>query len=152
MVTAVTMAKAGASLVREGKDLAMGVRAVLLLIGLAQLVNGLWMLTAPENWYAGVPGVVLTGPINMHFIIDIGLAFIASGVGMMLGVRKGFAAFALAGATWPALHALFHIWGWFEHGFPTDSKIAVSEVVGVVAVSALGFAAAWIQARREGVV
>ncbi|MBI3676127.1 MAG: hypothetical protein HY243_05875 [Proteobacteria bacterium] len=131
----------------------MVIRVLLLLVGLFQVVNGLWMLTAPENWYAGVPGVTLTGPINLHFITDIGLAFLASGAGMMLGARKGLAAFALAGATWPALHALFHIWGWFEHGFPMDTKIVVSEIVGVVGVSALGLAAAWLQARKkQGVV
>ena len=49
------------------------------------------MLTAPENWYAGVPGVTMAGPINLHFITDIGLAFLASGAGVMLGARKGFA-------------------------------------------------------------
>lgn len=130
----------------------MIIRALLLLLGLFQLVNGLWMLTAPEAWYAAVPGVTMTGPINLHFITDIGLAFVASAAGLILGARKGWAAFALAGAVWPALHALFHIWGWVHHGFPTEANMIVSETVGVVGLSTLGVVLGWLRAREEGVV
>ncbi|HEY8697376.1 MAG TPA: hypothetical protein VIM02_07145 [Rhizomicrobium sp.] len=130
----------------------MVTRAILLLLGLLHLANGLWMLAAPEAWYAAIPGVAMTGPINHHFIQDIGLAFMASGAGMALGLRVGVvpAALALAGATWPMLHALLHIWGWLTYGFPADTQIATSELVGVVLVSAVGFALAWINARKEG--
>ena len=57
----------------------MVTRLILVLLGLIHLANGLWMLTAPEAWYAAVPGVAMTGPLNHHFIQDIGLAFLASG-------------------------------------------------------------------------
>lgn len=130
----------------------MVTRTILLLLGLLHLANGLWMLAAPEAWYAAVPGVVMTGPINHHFIQDVGLAFMASGAGLALGFRPGLvpAALALAGATWPMLHALLHIWGWLAHGFPADMQVAMSELVGVVLVSAVGFALAWMNARKEG--
>jgi len=137
---------------REG-DL-MAVLVVLLLLGLVHIVNGGWMLLAPDSWYATIPGVGMTGPINHHFIADIGLAFVASGAGLALGARSGVAAaiYAIAGATWPALHALLHVYGWLEHGFPTQADVALSETVGVVLVGALGVIAAWARARKEGVV
>jgi hypothetical protein len=116
------------------------IRLGLAVIGLLNIANGLYMLFAPAAWYASVPGVVSTGPMNSHFIVDIGLAFIASGIGQIFGVQSGVAAgmLALAGSVWPALHALFHVWGWATHGFPTQMDVASSELLGVVGVSALG--------------
>jgi len=132
----------------------MAIRLILLLLGIFHLVNGVWMLASPDGWYAAIPGVSTTGPNNQHFVSDIGLAFTASGLGMALGLRAGAinAAFALAGATWPMLHALLHIWSWIAHGFPTATDAAISEVVAVVLVSALGFVLAWVNARKQRVV
>jgi hypothetical protein len=129
----------------------MIVRILLLLLGISHIVNGLFMLIAPAEWYATVPGVTATGPFNPHFILDIGMAFVASGAGLMLGARRGANApiLACAGATWPALHSLIHIDGWLMHGFPADTRIATSEVVGVVGFSALGVVLAWLRLRGE---
>src|SRR5258705_13468284 len=114
----------------------MLVRTLLALFGLFHLLGGLYMLIAPHEWYASVPGVTATGPFNHHFITDIGFAFAASGVGMMMGFRDGrvAASFAMAGATWPALHGLFHLWGWMSQGVPSDTRILLSEAVGVMLV------------------
>lgn len=129
----------------------MIVRALLLLLGLLHIANGLFMLIVPADWYASVPGVTTTGPFNPHFVLDIGMAFVASGAGLMLGARRGRSAamLAVAGATWPGLHSLIHIDGWLMHGFPSDARIAVSEVVGVVGLAALGVALAWLRLRGE---
>jgi hypothetical protein len=125
----------------------MFVRAGLILLGLFHLGNGLWMLVAPDGWYAAIPGVSLTGPINHHFVADIGLAFVASGAGLLLGARnmRSAGAFAIAGAAWPVLHALLHLWGWIHMGLPATADVAVSESVGVVLVGALGAALAWFR-------
>lgn len=127
-------------------------RRILGLLGLFHLVNGLTMILAPDTWFATVPGVALTGPMNHHFIVDIGLAFLASGAGMMAAMRPGRTAItlALAGAVWPALHALFHIFNWITMGFPRDGQIIFSEVVGVAAIGLLGIWLAWTEARKEG--
>jgi hypothetical protein len=129
-------------------------RWLLCLLGLFHLLGGLWMIATPMNWYEAVPGVVATGPMNHHFIVDIGLAFVASGAGMLMARRKGVAAaaFVLAGATWPALHACFHVWEWVRNGLPSDPHILVSTGIGVIVVSFLGFALAWMRAKQEGVV
>jgi len=130
----------------------MAVRAMLLILGAFHLANGVYMLVAPMAWYMAVPGVSQTGPLNHHFISDIALAFIASGAGLLLGARArpwaGTA--AVAGATWPALHALLHISGWFRHGFPTTAPLIASEILGVVGVGLLGVALAWTRIREQG--
>lgn len=130
------------------------VRIVLILLGIFHAANGLTMLAAPDYWYASVPGVVAHGPMNHHFIADIGMAFLASGIGLLMALRTGPAAatFALAGATFPALHALIHLWEWISEGIPTDPQQMLSDAVAVMLVSFVGFWLAWIWARREGVV
>ena len=132
----------------------MPIRIILALLGVMAAVNGLWMLASPEGWYAAIPGVTMTGPANHHFISDIGLAYLASGVGMVLAMRAGMAgaAYALAGATWPLLHAGLHMWGWIAHGFPTATDVVISEAVGVVVIGVLGFVLALINARKQGVL
>ncbi len=130
------------------------IRLGLAVLGLFHLANGLWMLAAPAAWYAAVPGVVQSGPMNHHFIVDIGLAFAASGAAMIAGARghAKWAVVALAGATYPALHACFHVWEWISDGVPRDPRWMMSDLVAVMLVSFLGFALAWMQARKEGVV
>ena len=128
----------------------MFVRLLLGAIGLYELVAGVIMLIDPERWYASVPGVTATGPMNHHFVIDIGLAFAASGVGMLMGLRKSptAAAFALAGAAWPALHGLVHLWGWLSEGVPSTIDIVATDLGAVMLPSFLGLALALIAMRR----
>ncbi|MBV9992402.1 MAG: hypothetical protein JOZ72_14065 [Alphaproteobacteria bacterium] len=128
----------------------MVVRVLLLVLGLFHIANGLYMLTAPAEWYAAVPGVTLTGPFNHHFVQDIGMAFLASGAGLAWGMRRGRSAaiFACAGAVWPALHALIHVDGWLVHGIAPGT--AAAELVGVGALALLGVVLAWARLRGEG--
>jgi hypothetical protein len=132
----------------------MAIRLILLLLGLLDIANGLWMLASPDGWYAAIPGVSMTGPNNHHFVSDIGLAYLASGIGMALAMRANTAgaALALAGAIWPLLHAGLHIWGWVTHGFSSEIDVAISEAAGVVLIGVLGFVLALVNARRQGVV
>jgi len=128
----------------------MFVRLLLGATGLYQLVAGFIMLIDPERWYASVPGVTATGPMNHHFIIDLGLAFAASGAGMLMGLRKSptAAAFALAGAAWPALHGLVHLWGWLSEGVPNATDVVATDLGAVMLPSFLGLALAIVAARR----
>lgn len=129
----------------------MTVRVLLLLLAATHLANGVAMLIAPMSWYDTVPGVTSTGPFNHHFILDIGMAFVASGGLLALGARAGISAagFATAGASWPILHALIHIAGWFTSGFPTGPRLIASDVIGVVALAALGGVLAWFRVKGE---
>src|SRR5690242_19842110 len=125
------------------------VRTILILLGIFHAANGVSMLVAPDFWYNSVPGVTASGPINHHFIADIGLAFIASGIGLLMALRSGAiaATFALAGATWPALHALVHVWEWISDGIPGNPQQIASDFVAVMLASFAGFWLAWIWAR-----
>jgi hypothetical protein len=129
----------------------MAIRLLLALLGIAQATNGLAMLVAPASWYSVVPGVAMTGPFNPHFVRDIGLIYLASGVGLLFGARKGrdAAVLAVAGAAWPALHGLLHVYEWIAHGFPADPATAVTEGVGVLLAAALGATLAWMRIKGE---
>ncbi len=55
----------------------MLLRVIFFLFGVCSLINGLWMLIAPESWYNDLPAAVPdTGPYNGHFIRDLGLVFV----------------------------------------------------------------------------
>jgi hypothetical protein len=83
-----------------------------ILMGLAALANGVFMLVSPERWYFAVPGVTDTGPFNQHFIRDIGLIFFFIGAAFLLGAAKPHYRLVLwaAPTLWLAAHALFHFW------------------------------------------
>lgn len=73
--------------------------------------NGLFMLVSPQAWYDAVPGVAATGPLNFHFVRDIGCAYLVAGIGMAwraVQPSRGSSA-AILGALFLLLHAGVHI-------------------------------------------
>ena len=87
-------------------------RAFFWLFGAINVANGLWMLLAPAGWYHGLPAAVPdTGPLNVHFVRDIGAAFTTLGVALWMAApeaprRRGV---LLAVTLFYALHALIHV-------------------------------------------
>lgn len=81
-------------------------------LGLAAVANGVFMLASPEGWYFAVPGVTTTGSFNQHFIRDIGIVFLFIGAGFLIGAfRPRVRLFAWGAPTiWLSGHALFHFW------------------------------------------
>lgn len=81
-----------------------------LLLALILAANGLAMLAAPYFWYHTTPGVIGTGPLNLHFVRDIGAAYLvaAGGFAWLLRDKQAWRA-AVAGSAFLALHALVHI-------------------------------------------
>ena len=128
----------------------MIVRLILGVLGLFHLVNGLAMIVAPDAWAAAVVHLSAPDHLHFHFIADIGMAFAASGVGMLLGARRGAgnAIWAMAGATWPMLHALLHLKEWVLVGPPGAMGDLVSEGFGVILVGIAGVAASWYRFRK----
>ena len=86
--------------------------AAAVLLGIAAIANGIYMLAAPESWYFGVPGVTTTGPFNQHFVRDIGIVFLFLGGSSLLGAARPELriAFWAAPSIWLSAHALFHFW------------------------------------------
>ena len=91
------------------RNLSLGVAVVL---GVAAVANGLFMLAVPMDWYFSVPGVTTTGPFNQHFIRDIGLIFLFVAIAFLLGAARPKYRVILwaAPSLWLAGHALFHFW------------------------------------------
>ena len=79
-------------------------------LGLLLAANGLLMLFDPAGWYAMVPGVPESGPLNGHFVRDIGAAYLVTGAAITtLTIDTRAAPAALAGALFLTLHALVHV-------------------------------------------
>lgn len=81
-----------------------------LLLALILAANGLAMLAAPHFWYLATPGVTGTGPLNVHFVRDIGAAYLVA-AGGFLWMWKDSQAWraAFAGSAFLAIHALIHL-------------------------------------------
>ena len=85
---------------------------LLLIAAVTAIANGIFMLVKPLDWYVFVPTVVTTGPPNAHFIRDIGLAYVGSGLILLYAAadpaRRWRA--AIVGGLWLTLHGLLHIY------------------------------------------
>ncbi len=80
------------------------------MLGLGLALNGCFMLWAPAEWYAALPGVADTGPLNSHFVRDIGAAYLVSGGALLaFALDRRARPAALAGGVFLALHALVHL-------------------------------------------
>ncbi len=82
------------------------------LAGLGNLANGAWMLADPAHWYLNLPAAVPDfGPLNEHFVRDIGCAFAL--IGGLLLVAIPWPSWRLpacvVGAAFYGLHALVHV-------------------------------------------
>lgn len=99
-------------------------RLLLILLGIFHGLNGVAMIAAPAVWYATVPGVVETGPLNTHFVRDIGFGFVAAAVGLFLAAQPGASRLML----WPAAifldgHALLHLIEMATHGASAEAAL-----------------------------
>jgi hypothetical protein len=129
----------------------LSVGAAVLLGGLA-VANGLFMLTAPEQWYLAVPGVTTTGPFNQHFIRDIGLIFLLMGAMFLAGVAKPESRLLFWGlpTLWLCGHALFH---WWEVAVGISGHSAMARDFPAVTLPGLvGLLITWWAARQRGIV
>lgn len=91
------------------------------LLAAALAANALYMIVDAAGWYRAVPGVAATGPLNGHFVVDIGFAFLAAAAALAAGSLrpKHLAGMALPAAVFLAGHALFHLVGHGAHGEDT---------------------------------
>ncbi len=82
------------------------------LLGLGSLANGLWMLGDPAGWFTQIPAAVPdTGPLNRHFVHDLGVVFCVIGVGALWCARNPVDAYAahLGVTAFYVGHALVHV-------------------------------------------
>ena len=85
------------------------------------LLAGSAIFLAPGHLHALTPGAALLVPFNAHFIRDVGLVYVASGLVGLYGVRAASVPLCVAAALWSCLHAVFHLHVWVDRGLPLDS-------------------------------
>ena len=86
---------------------------ILGLSGLGNLLNGVWMLFYPKSWYLYLPGAIPDfGPLNEHFVRDLGCMFIVWGVLLIWSsVDKKIRIPTLIALTlWYGTHAFVHVY------------------------------------------
>ena len=85
---------------------------LLLVAAVTTIANGVFMLIRPLDWYVFIPTVVTTGPPNAHFIRDIGLAYLGSGLILLYATANPVVRWraAVVGGLWLALHGALHIY------------------------------------------
>jgi len=115
---------------------------------LGNLANGAWMLVSPEHWYWNLPAnVPASGPLNEHFVRDVGCIFFLIGAGLAVAVfrpRWRVAAMGAASAFYAA-HALVHLFdSWRGLFAPGHWR---HDLVGVYLATLLLVAVTWRLAR-----
>ena len=86
---------------------------VVAVIAVGSVGNGIWMLVDPGHWYEHLPaGVPDTGPLNSHFVRDIGCAFLTMGIGLSWALRNPEFRTPLVGvvALFYVAHAILHVY------------------------------------------
>ena len=127
----------------------MIVKALLWIVGVTDVVNGIAMFLAPSAWfYRLVPGVPETGPFNAHLVCDSGTFFIAVGIGLLIAgfdpARHVAAVIVATIAT--LLHSLLHIYSHAAGILSLDHLM--TEVTGIYIPTAVLIAIAIILIRR----
>jgi hypothetical protein len=85
-------------------------RWIAAILAVLNTANGLAMLFASSIWWANVPGVPETGPLNLHFVQDVGAAFLVAGLALAARTwRPIYWPAAVAGSGFLAAHALIHL-------------------------------------------
>ena len=93
------------------------------------LFTGLYVAVLPHDFYLTAPGARETGPYNMHFVRDVGFAFITSSVAMGYGIFANAKPVMVFGSLWLLIHGLFHLTLWVLHGMQLDRAAMVDAVV-----------------------
>ncbi len=124
----------------------MPVKIAAFALGAIMAANGVFMFVDPAAWYAAVPGVPDTGPLNEHFVRDIGLAYLTAGLALVWSeLGAGWRASAL-GATFITLHAGLHV-GETIHG--QHHAVIINELVAVHLPAILAIVIAMFQRRAH---
>ena len=78
------------------------------ILAAAMAANGVFMFIDPPTWYAAVPGVPATGPLNYHFVRDIGIAYFTAGAALAWSAAGGGWRVSALAALFLGGHALLH--------------------------------------------
>jgi hypothetical protein len=104
-------------------------RWIAAILAAVNTANGLAMLFAGSIWWTSVPGVPETGPFNLHFVQDVGAAFLVAGLALAARAwRPVYWPAAVAGSGFLVAHALIHlvlIAGGHDHHAAADLALVI---------------------------
>lgn len=112
-------------------------------------IVAIWLLISPLGFYTTVPGVAGSGPLNLHFARDVGLAFLVSAVALFVGAQQGNRSLAVLGAGFPVLHGVLHLAEWLAHSGHAHRSL-VSELSGTLLPGLLALGAALALSATKG--
>lgn len=100
------------------------------------LFTGVYLAALPYEFYLNAPGAEATGPYNMHFMRDVGFAFLTSSIAIGYGMFAGEKLLMVFGSLWLLVHGLFHLGLWVVHGMPfTGAALIDAVAVSIPAVT-----------------
>lgn len=87
-------------------------RLLSLVLALMFSVLAMQMLFQTTDWYQSTPGVPETGPLNVHFVRDIGAAFLMSAAAFTVhALTQTHWHVVAVGAIFPGIHGTIHAYG-----------------------------------------
>jgi hypothetical protein len=100
-----------------------------------------WLILAPQAFYAAIPGVMASGPLNVHLLRDVGIAYAVLSMGCAYALADSAAArFATAfAAIYLCGHAALHA---FMESSNRNQHLTLAEAPGVYAPALLATAVA----------
>lgn len=117
-------------------------------LGLAAMMaaNGTYMFVDPSAWYHVVPGVPHTGPLNIHFVRDIGIAYFTAGVAIAWSQFGADWRATALGAMFISLHAALHT---VETVYGHHHDVIINELLAVHMPAAVAILFAYLQRRTH---
>ena len=124
----------------------MPMKILTYVLAAAMAGNGVFMFIDPPAWYGAVPGVPDTGPLNLHFVRDIGIAFITAGVALAWSeLGAGWRVSALA-AVFIGGHSALHM---SETILGHHQDVLLNEIVALHLPAVLAIAISIVQRRAK---
>lgn len=118
--------------------------------------NGIYMLVSPHAWYGSLESVAHTGPFNVHFVRDIGCAYLAAAAGLALAAWRSQwrVPGTVTALVFLGLHAGVHAWESVT-GHPAAAHAGIIDTAGVYGPALLALvalSAALFDNRKRGAV
>lgn len=130
------MTNVGTQQPTRGKGSAMKLDIFAIILGIAFSVTGIFAFACSETFFNLLGSYY--GTFNNHFVKDAGIAFLSSGVLLLLSARipKWCVPLTLGGALFIVLHGLFHVQMLVVGMAPTVLDVA-TEVLIIISPSIL---------------
>ncbi len=116
--------------------------------------NGLWMLISASSWFQKMPvGAEDTGPLNAHFVHDVGLVYVLVGFGAFWCAKrlKTCIEVHVAITLFMGGHALIHVTEIISGALPASHWLIDFPLVTFPALILLGLSSVILKLNQENI-